>query len=53
MIGLVETKHSELSVWDLRNCWGHHGSDFMHVTTVQGSGGLCCHGIKYVQYGGI
>jgi len=40
LIGLVETKHTEVSDWDMRKCWGHSGSNYMHVTTVQGSGGL-------------
>ena len=40
VIGLVETKHSDNTEWDMRSCWGHSGSEHMHVTAVQGSGGI-------------
>ena len=40
LLGLVETKHIEVTEWDMRKCWGHSGSDHMHVTAVQGSGGI-------------
>ena len=40
LIGLVETKHNEVSKWDMRKCWGHQGSYHMHVTAAQGSDGL-------------
>jgi len=40
LIGLVETKHSTINDWDMKQCWGLSRSDYMHVSTIQGSGGL-------------
>ena len=40
LIGLVETKHNEVSDWKVQKCWGQSGANYMHVTTVNGSGGL-------------
>ena len=40
MVGLVETKHKDISEWDIRKCWGHNGAEYMHVTVVKDSGGL-------------
>ena len=40
LIGLVETKHNTLTEWDMFRCWGHQGSEFMHIIAVNGSGGL-------------
>jgi len=40
LVGLVETKHAELSQWDIGKCWGHQGSQHMHITAVEGSSGI-------------
>ena len=40
LIGLTETKHCEVSEWDMRKCWGNHDVEWMHVAAKQNSGGL-------------
>ena len=40
IIGLTETKHQEITRWDMKKCWGNQEVDWMHVTARQGSGGL-------------
>ena len=39
-IGLVETKNSEVTQWDLIKCWGNTKSDYTHVAAINNSGGL-------------
>jgi len=49
LIGLVETKHNELSEWDMRKCWGtpwlssyacHSNSRLRWTDTIMASRGL-------------
>jgi len=40
MIGLVETKHNEVTQWDLSKCWGKIQSDFTDVAARSNSGGI-------------
>jgi len=40
LVGLVETKHAELSQWDIVRCWGHQSSQHIHNTAIEGSGGI-------------
>ena len=40
LIGLVETKHAEVTQWDLIKCWGQIKSDFSHVAARNNSGGI-------------
>jgi len=39
-ISLVETKHAELSQWDLMAVWGQQSFEWVHVPATEGSGGL-------------
>ena len=40
LMGLVETKHSDISIWTIRKLWGNHNVDWVHSPAVNGSGGL-------------
>jgi len=41
IIGLVESKHNEITLQDLHSCWGNQDIDWLHVPTKEGgSGGL-------------
>jgi len=40
MVGLVETKHNEVTQWDLNKCWGTIQSDFSDVAAKGNSGGI-------------
>ena len=40
LVGFVETKHAELSQWDMVRCWGHQSSQYIHNSAVEGSGGI-------------
>ena len=40
MMGLVETKHSDFSLWDIRKIWGNQDVGWVHSSAVNGSGGL-------------
>ena len=40
LIGLTETKHHEVTQWEMRKCWGNQCADWMHVTARQNFGGL-------------
>ena len=40
LIGLVETKHSEVSQWDMLKCWGKQDIDWVHIPASNSSGGL-------------
>jgi len=35
LIGLIETKHSDVSQWEMRKCWGHALSDYQQVVASQ------------------
>jgi len=37
-IGLMETKHTEVTQWDLHKCWGQIRSDYPHVTAKNSEG---------------
>ena len=40
LIGLVKTKHTKVTQWDLIKCWGKIKSDYTHVAARNNSGGL-------------
>jgi len=40
LIGLIETKHNEVTQWDLTKCWGQIKSDHSHVAARKNSRGL-------------
>ena len=40
IIGLVETKHAEVSQWDIRKCWAKQDAEWVHAPAINGSGGL-------------
>jgi len=40
MIGLIETKHEEVSHWDMAKCWGSQNIEWRYVSARQHSGGL-------------
>jgi len=39
-IGLVETKHVELSQWDILAIWGQQSHEWIHSPGIEGSGGV-------------
>ena len=40
IIGLIETKQSEIPQWMLKKCWGRTAFDFFQIDAIQNSGGL-------------
>jgi len=40
LIGLVETKHKDITIWDVRKLWGLQNAEWVHSPAVNGSGGL-------------
>jgi len=40
IIGLIETKQSEIQQWMLKKCWGRTAFDFFQIDAIQNSGGL-------------
>ena len=40
MIGLVETKHTEVTQWDMLKCWGKQEAEWVHIPATNSSGGL-------------
>jgi len=40
LIGLVETKHMDITIWDIRKLWGQQNAEWVHSPAVNGSGGL-------------
>ena len=40
VLGLVETKHSEISVWTMKKIWGNQRMEWIHHPAENGSGGL-------------
>jgi len=40
IIGLTETKHEDVTQWDMKKCWGNQNVEWRHVTARQQSGGL-------------
>jgi len=40
LVGLVETKHSDISIWNIRKIWGDQKVDGVHSPAMSGSGGL-------------
>jgi len=38
LIGLVETKHTEVSQWDIMKCWGRQDAEWVQAPTTSGSG---------------
>jgi len=47
IIGLVESKHNELSVHDINNCWGYQDVEWIQVPAGEGgSGGMILSGNK-------
>jgi len=40
LIGLVETKHSDVSQWDMMRCWGKQDTDWVHIPATNSSRGL-------------
>jgi len=40
LIGLVETKHTEVTQWEMAKCWGKVEFDYSHVMATQNSGGI-------------
>ena len=40
ILGLVETKHEEVTQWDLKRCWGNQNIEWSYVSARQYSGGL-------------
>jgi len=40
IIGLIETKQSDISQWELKKCWGNVAFDYFQIAAIQNSGGL-------------
>ena len=40
LLGLVETKHMDITIWDIRKMWGQQSTEWVHSPAVNGSGGL-------------
>ena len=40
LVGLVDTKHSEFSPYDIHSCWAQESVDFIHKPAHDRSGGL-------------
>jgi len=40
VLGLVETKHMDISVWTMKKLWGNQAVDWVHSPAENGSGGL-------------
>jgi len=40
ILGLVETKHVEVSQWEINKCWATQDVEWVHAPALNGSGGL-------------